>query len=476
MMWLLVLAVVGADGARAGEQEQAALRALLGDPRLRGARIGVLVADLWSGETLAAHEPGQVLVPASNQKLLISVAALEHWGPAHRFATPLYAAGLVDGVVSGPLWVEGRGDPSLVSERLWSLAEELRLRGVREIPDGLAIDGSYFAGAGHHPDWHPLSQRAYEAPTAAFAANYSSFRIEVSPALEPGALARLDLAPRADYFRTRAEARTVPGRGRLNLGIATLADASGERVHSAGSVQADGRPDSFWRSVALPERYAASVLRLQLESQGIRVGPGLQFGLRPVDAPELLSFEGARLAEQVALLNKFSNNFIAEQLLKCLGAETYGAPGTWEKGARALEAWLAGAGIADAHTIVADGSGLSARNRVSPATLVAVLRRGARDPDSGPEFLASLPLGGRDGTLRERDLADRTGVRAKTGHLRAAASLSGVLPGMDGRALVFSVIVNGARRGPEDVDAALDAFVSALGSPRPDQRVSDVAD
>ncbi|HXZ86195.1 MAG TPA: D-alanyl-D-alanine carboxypeptidase/D-alanyl-D-alanine-endopeptidase, partial [Myxococcota bacterium] len=297
MAWAVALALVVPASARAGSVEEAALRALLADPRLRGASAGALVADLWTGETLAAHEPERVLVPASNQKILTSVAALEHWGPTHRFATPLYAAGVTDGVVDGPLWVEGHGDPSLVSERLWSLAEELRLRGVRAIPDGIAIDASFFGGAAQHPDWYPLSQRAYEAPTAAFAANYSTFRVEVSPANAPGGLARLEIAPRADYFQARAEARTVPGLGRLMLGITQLADASGERVYTSGSVAANSAPDSFWRSVALPERYAASVLRLQLEAQGIHVGPGLQFGARPPEDPELLSFPGAPLSE-----------------------------------------------------------------------------------------------------------------------------------------------------------------------------------
>jgi D-alanyl-D-alanine carboxypeptidase/D-alanyl-D-alanine-endopeptidase (penicillin-binding protein 4) len=458
-----------APGPRSNGADEA-LRALLAHPALRGARAAVLVADLWTGEVVAAHEAGRALVPASNQKLLIAVAVLDRWGPMHRFVTPVHVQRMADGIVEGPLWVEGRGDPSLVSERLWSFAEELRLLGVRAIPDGIGVDATYFAGPAHHPDWHPLSQRAYEAPTAAFAANYSTFRIEVLPGLGPGALARLDLAPRTDYFRTRADALTVPGRGRLMLGIARLADASGERVSISGSVASDRGPETFWRSVSLPERYAASVLRLQLEAHGIRVGPGLVVGARPPETVELLQFPGAPLAELVASLNKFSNNFIAEQLAKCLGAEVYGAPGTWEKGARALETWLAERGMGDAQTVVADASGLSARNRVSPATLVALLRYAARDPDWGPELLASLSLGGRDGTLRERSLADRSGVRAKTGHLRAVTSLSGVLPGSDGRALVFSVIVNGARRGRTDVDAALDAFVSALGAPRGPQR------
>jgi D-alanyl-D-alanine carboxypeptidase/D-alanyl-D-alanine-endopeptidase (penicillin-binding protein 4) len=100
---------------------------------------------------------------------------------------------------------------------------------------------------------------------------------------------------------------------------------------------------------------------------------------------------------------------------------------------------------------------------VSAAALVALVRAAGASFAWGPEFLASLPLGGRDGTLEDRMPSEAPPVvRAKTGHLRHAASLSGVALARDGERLAFSVIVNGARGGWEDVDAAVDAFVSAL--------------
>jgi D-alanyl-D-alanine carboxypeptidase/D-alanyl-D-alanine-endopeptidase (penicillin-binding protein 4) len=102
---------------------------------------------------------------------------------------------------------------------------------------------------------------------------------------------------------------------------------------------------------------------------------------------------------------------------------------------------------------------------VSPATLTRVVRHAAASFAYGPEFVASLPLGGLDGTLEDRMDGAAGGVRAKTGHLRHVASLSGVAPGPDGELLAFSVLVNGARGGYEDVDAAVDAFVAALAGP-----------
>ena len=167
------------------------------------------------------------------------------------------------------------------------------------------------------------------------------------------------------------------------------------------------------------------------------------------------------MAEIVRLLNKFSNNFIAEQLLKGLGAERSGQPGSWENGTRALREMLTEQDLLGRGAVIADGSGLSPRNRISPRSLVQIIQAAARDFDSGPEFLASLPHGGLDGTLEDR-IKDGAQVRAKTGHLRHVAALSGVVRSSTGRRLAFSVLVNGGRGGRVAVDDAIDAFVSEI--------------
>jgi D-alanyl-D-alanine carboxypeptidase/D-alanyl-D-alanine-endopeptidase (penicillin-binding protein 4) len=460
-LWLSLSGVTWAEDGALG----LALDRFVRSPALRGARIGVVVEELESGRRLLEHAADSALVPASNQKLLIAAAALAHWGPSHRFETPVLVEGeLDDGVLEGALWIVGQGDPSLVSESLWRLAEEVRLRGIREIRGGLGIDTTLFDGAYFHPDWEPVTSRAYYAPTSAWSANFSSFRIEVAPGARVGEPAQVRLAPATPYFRTLTDAITLRGGGQLSLDVNVLPDGTGESVRVTGSISADRAPVTFWRAVALPERYAAAVLRAQLEAQGIRVGSRVRFAPAPAESRELLRFAGEPLALQVRLLDKYSNNFVAEQLTKRLGADLYGAPGSWEKGVRALGEHLRSIGAFDAGTVIADGSGLSARDRVAPATLARVIRAGARSFAYGPEFLASLPIGGRDGTLETRmqDLA--LTVRAKTGHLQRVASLSGVVSDSAGERVVFSLLVNGARGSSLDVDAALDAFVASLGA------------
>jgi D-alanyl-D-alanine carboxypeptidase/D-alanyl-D-alanine-endopeptidase (penicillin-binding protein 4) len=234
-------------------------------------------------------------------------------------------------------------------------------------------------------------------------------------------------------------------------------------VRVTGALSADRAASTFWRAIALPERYAASVLRQQLEAQGVRVAPRVRIGPAPETARELLRFKGEPLSLQVRLLDKFSNNFVAEQLTKMLGAELYGAPATWEKGARALAAYLETTRIVDPAQVIADGSGLSPRNRVAPATLAAVIRRSAQRFEFGPEFLAALPIGGREGTLEERMQDGTVPIRAKTGHLRRVSALSGLVPGPGGTVRVFSILVNGSRGDAAGVDDAIDAFVERLG-------------
>jgi D-alanyl-D-alanine carboxypeptidase/D-alanyl-D-alanine-endopeptidase (penicillin-binding protein 4) len=461
---LVALSLAIASGARAEDPSLApALDRLLRSPALRGARVGVVVEELASGRRLLAHAPDTALVPASNQKLLIASAALAHWGPAHRFETPILIEGEpADGVLEGALWVLGRGDPSLVSESFWKLAEEVRLKGIREIRGGIGVDSSYFDDSYFHPDWQPVTSRAYYAPTSAFSANYSSFRIDVAPGERVGEPAQVRLAPSIPYFRTLGDALTLRGGGKLALDVGVLPEGTGESVRVTGSVSADRAPTTFWRAVALPERYAAALLRAQLEAQGVRVGARVQFGPPPPGARELLQFEGEPIALQVRLLQKYSNNFVAEQLTKLLGAEVYGAPGSWEKGVRALGEHLRSLGVPSGGTVIADGSGLSARDRVAPATLAALIRASAASFADGPEFLSSLPIGGRDGTLETRLDGAAGLVRAKTGHLQRVASLSGVVSGEDGGFRVFSLLVNGARGNSLDVDAAIDVFVASL--------------
>jgi D-alanyl-D-alanine carboxypeptidase/D-alanyl-D-alanine-endopeptidase (penicillin-binding protein 4) len=439
---------------------------LLAEPALRGARVSVLVSR-EGGEEILDNRAARPMVPASSLKIVTAAAALAFWGPTHHFETPVLADGELgaDGVLHGDLWLVGRGDPSLVSEQLWKLAEDLRLTGLREVRGSLGIDSTYFDDVRWHPDWGKGERRAYQAPVSAFTANYSSFRIEVAPGPQPGDPLRLDVAPRVPYFRVEPGGRTLARRGRLRLELAPNPDGTGETVRVVGSLRAGEEARTYWRSVSHPDAYAAAIVRAQLEAHGVKVRGATRFGTAPDGARELMRFKGESLGRIVWKLNKFSNNFIAEQLTKGLGAARFGAPGSWSKGRKALVESLEAVGGTEPGETLADGSGLSAHNRLSARTLVRLLRSTAKRFDYGPEFIASLPLGGLDGTLEDRLEGEDVTVRAKTGHLNGVSSLCGVVPTDTGEErLIFAVIVNGARASSEDVDAALDRFVVGLAA------------
>jgi D-alanyl-D-alanine carboxypeptidase/D-alanyl-D-alanine-endopeptidase (penicillin-binding protein 4) len=177
------------------------------------------------------------------------------------------------------------------------------------------------------------------------------------------------------------------------------------------------------------------------------------------------------MAEIVQLCMKYSNNSIAESLVKNLAAWAGVDPkdepqrqGDWAYGIRALRHELEVLGVDLGEAKLVDGSGLSIQNRVTPRTLVQALRAGAGSFRVGPEFVASLPIAERDGTLEKRLEGGDGRIRAKTGLLSDASvtALSGFVERGDGETLVFSIIVNGHAGGSAAAMDAVDRVAWAL--------------
>lgn len=458
----------GSDAANeeAGRALGEALEAALGAPGLRGARVSALVVERGSGRTLFAEQAERALVPASNLKVLTALAALATFGPSHRFTTEVLAPAAPgeDGAVEA-LYLRGGGDPALTSERLWRLAADLRLRGLRRVAGPLVVDDAHFDAERWHPEWGKVSARAYHAPVGALAANYGAFRVVVTPGPEPGAPARVAVDPPVPYLRVESAARTVPpGTRRAGLVVEREAAGDRERVRVRGGIAAGSEAQSFWRSVARPARYAGAVARLQLEANGIAVEGPVRRGRAPGSATRLLAFEGAPLAEIVRLFVKNSNNFVAESLVKSIGARVAGAPGSWERGVPALRHVLQRLGLGGPGLRLVDGSGLAYENRLSARTLVEALRAADRSFAFGAELRAALPLAAADGTLEERADGARGRVRAKTGLLTRVTGLSGYARTAGGREVVFSLLANGYRRGDAAAMRAVDGFAAALAA------------
>jgi D-alanyl-D-alanine carboxypeptidase/D-alanyl-D-alanine-endopeptidase (penicillin-binding protein 4) len=430
------------------------LEGALAHPGFRGATVGVLVVRSADGQVLFERGADRPLAPASNLKVLTALAALQTFGPAYRFTTRLTADRTpdADGAV-GALAVRGAGDPALTSEEWWRVAADLRRRGLRRVRGELILDDTYFDQQRWLPSWGGISARAFHAAVGALAANYGSFAVEITPER------RIAIDPPVPYF----ELVDRTGSGATHA-LTVDRDSTGDRdrVTVAGKLPAAGSSTTVFRSASDPARYAAAVLRMQLAAQGIIVDGPDRVAPVPAGFSELLAFEGKPLADIVRLLMKYSNNNIAEMLVKAIGAHDAGPPGSWPNGLAAMQRQLASLGVDLRGLVLVDGSGLSPDDRVTPRALVGALRAANASFAFGPEYLAALPLAARDGTLSKRAAGAIDRVRAKTGLINGVAALSGFARLHDGTDVAFSILVNGYTRGDAEAMAANDVFAEAL--------------
>lgn len=482
---LLVLGVAGAGRAESpgSSREEVSplaqrLDLLLRKGALANASVGVLVERARDGGIVYSHGADQLFIPASNQKILTSLASLARFGPSHRFATRIWAPEAIDGEGDvAALLIEGGGDPTLGSEDWWRLAADLRTAGLRGVRGDLRIEDDLFDGPSWHPSWGDVSARAYHAPIGALNANLGAFVVSVWPRADAGSAARVAVDPPVDYLRLRNLARTASRRAQPDLAVDRLAGATDEGiaeeiVRVEGSVRKGDPGDLIARSVLDPGLYAGSLLLHQLRANGIAVEGIVRRAPRGEESfTPVLERPGRSLAEIVRVCLKQSSNAVAETLVKNLGAWDGPSPGArpsqkgdWTGGIRAMRGELARLGVDLDRAHLVDGSGLSLQNRLSPRMLVHALRIARDSFRFGPEFVAALPIAHRDGTL-ERRLEQAEGrIRAKTGLLSDAGvtALSGYVDRPDGETLIFSILVNGKGGGGEAGMEAVDRIAEAL--------------
>ncbi len=433
---------------------------------LQPVQESVHVVRLSDGATLFAQDPDLELTPASVSKLVTAAAVLDALTPAFRFQTKVYHTGRRQGgVINGDLVVVGDGDPFLVSEKMWQMAVDLRNLGISAIKGDLIIDDRLFddeardksrlAGA-------VSSSRAYDAPVSAFGVNFNTFAVMVVPGPAVGSPARTVLDPyHLSGIRIQSDAKTTNGSGRDGIRVSRVLDGkSGQEViHVAGSIGVSAEPTKIYRSVGDYRSAAGEYLRAFLEAQAISIAGSTRLGALPAERQLLYTLDGYPMQKVIEGLNKYSNNYIADVLVKRVGAkfpsngQITDAPGagTYQNGIAVIEKFMRNrVGIKTPFTI-RNGSGLSTENRLTARQMTQLLSYMETRMDLFPEFLASLPAAGWDGTLRDRLTSEQKKleggkVRAKTGTLTepvSVASLAGYVRHPRHGWIAFAMIENG---------------------------------
>ncbi|MBA3550106.1 MAG: D-alanyl-D-alanine carboxypeptidase/D-alanyl-D-alanine-endopeptidase [Nannocystis sp.] len=454
---------------RAGWLKEKFTTALTSRPQLSRAKVGYYAVDLTTGAILVAQEPEKGLNLASNAKLLTSVAALRGLGGGFRWRTSVHATSLpdVDGKVTGNLYIKGRGDPMLSLESLRQLAHDVAARGVLSVEGNLVVDGSYFDNVTEPPHFNeqPKETAAFRAPVASFGVNRSSYTVTVLA--QPEGKAKVTVDPSlGDYLKlTKDEVTSVTeGRTRLRLDAKPRRDQIA--LELTGTIRQGQGSWDLRRRVDDPARFAAEVFLRALAENGVKLGRrSVSFGTVPASSKLIATHDSATLADVLRSMNKSSDNYVAECVMKTLGAETKAAPNaTWADGVAAVRGRLAEIGVTGTYRSE-NGSGLFASTEVSAKQLVSLLAAAHRDYRIGPDLVASLPTGGYDGTLARRFKGKPAmgRVRAKTGTLDRVKTLAGYVAVESNHVIAFAILVNdipGGQRGL--VTLAADDMVGAL--------------
>jgi D-alanyl-D-alanine carboxypeptidase/D-alanyl-D-alanine-endopeptidase (penicillin-binding protein 4) len=429
---------------------------------------GVVVYSLDEGRVVYAFHPDELLNPASNTKIFTTAAALARLGSDYRFLTEVYVdAAPRDGVVEGNLTLRGHGDPSFVSERIWQMSNDLWHAGLREVKGDLILDDSAFDAVVEGPGWdQDRSDRAYMAPISGLSCNYSSFALFVAPGDRPGSKARVEIEPMSAYFKVDNRVLTGSGSRRLHK-----PSTSGHMNHDGYHVVVTGRvpvgqpTTTLWRRVGDPTLYCGETVKELLARRGIKVHGKVRKATVAPTAVLFYTTESETLDLLIKRVNKQSQNFVAESILKTLGSRD--APGSWPGGVDAVADFLDHeVGIPRHSYLMKNGSGLNDVNRFSPAQVVKVLAYMYPRLTLAPEYLSSLGIAGKDGTVRFRmggtPAVGR--VRAKTGTLEDVTALSGYAESASGHHYAFSILVNDYPDTLRQAIAAEDQIAVALAS------------
>jgi D-alanyl-D-alanine carboxypeptidase/D-alanyl-D-alanine-endopeptidase (penicillin-binding protein 4) len=439
-------------------------------PPLHRTSWGILVHDAATGRVLYEQNAERHFIPASNTKLVIGVVAMGTFGPDHRYRTPLLLAGR-DADSASALIVAGSGDPTW-SDRFHddatvpidSMAALVAATGVRAIGT-LVLDVSRFRDELVNGTWEVGDLPGiYAPPIDAIAAADGTFDLVVTGGSAPGEPAAAAVAgPLTQPVRAELATDTAGARTVLRIDYSARRDS----IYITGSVGA-GSVDTVTRAVTQPARTVGGALVALLAARGVSVDSvsvvrdsTTAAALRS-NAQVVGEWVSPPMRDIVSVILRPSQNWVAEQVLKSLGAE-FGDGGSWSEGIAVEREYLyAAAGVDSGAVNLRDGSGMSAQNLLSPEATVRMLMHARAQPwnDAFRDALAAPGMEGSTLSGRLRPLEGR--VFAKTGTISNVNALSGYLIGPDGRDIVFSILTNGTGLPSGIVRNAMDEILLAV--------------
>lgn len=454
LLLLLTLFSTGSAHSAALPREVGAALARAGIPT---DSVAIEVRALGATTPLLSLHARQAMNPASTMKLLTTYAGLELLGPAWTWQTEAWLEGtLKEGVLEGNLVLKGYGDPKFTIEQFWLWLHELRGRGLRDIRGDLVLDRSYFELPPHDPaafDNDPL--RAYNVGPDALLLNFNTLRLRYLP---DGNTLKVISEPPLDGVNLDNQLTPEPGKDCDKWDERLKIQARGDSVILQGGYPSECGEREQNLSVLPHSRFVATVFAaLWQELGGMLRGTAREGQLGP-NAKLFSRHRSEPLGNVIRDINKFSNNVMARQLYLTLGARD-GGKATLAASEQAVHAWLQSKGLNFPELVLENGAGLSRRERISARHLADLLQMAANSP-VGAEFIASLPILGVDGSVKNRlkDSPAASHAHLKTGTLEGVKAIAGYVRSQSGKEWIVVFLINhdNARAGQEAQDRLIE--------------------
>lgn len=457
--------------------------------------LGVLV--LKGDATVLSHQADRPMQPASTMKLVTTMVSLERLGPAFRGRTELRTTGEIEGsVLRGNLVLKGGADADLSGEALENMLRALHYQGVRRIEGDLVLDRSLWQPARLDvgiPPFDESPEAYYNVIPDALIVNKNMLQVDMRST------------------NKRLQLRMQPELDRVSIGSdMTLVDADCAKWEDGWKLpeavrEKNGRikvllhgtfPKDCARTYSINvldrDDYIDRLFRQKWKELGGKFSGKVVEGAAPPESRLLAEHTSRMLPEVVRDTNKPSDNLLARTLFLSLGslqpdpaAGSFALPAsgetTFARADAAVREWMRSHRIDDTGLVMENGSGLSRLERITPQQMGYLLAAGLRS-NWAPEFQASMPIAGIDGTLRRRLQGTPAAGRArlKTGTLRNVVALAGYVPDANGVQTVFVAMVNSEQAGNGRGRAVLDALVdwvarSGAVQPQPATQAAPVA-
>jgi D-alanyl-D-alanine carboxypeptidase/D-alanyl-D-alanine-endopeptidase (penicillin-binding protein 4) len=428
-------------------------------PTLRGAHIGLLAVDTARGTTLYSRNAGDSFQPGSNFKLLVGSASIEKLGTSFAFVTQALTSGtVVNGTLTGDLYLRGGGDAHLTAKDLDAAAAAVVAAGITKVTGSVIGDATRYDTRRIPRGWNWDDFPFYYAPPiSALDLEENVIHAYMKPGLAVGDPVTLRVYPATTAFNIDNQLTTGPA-GSADTSDNTRPWDEPRTIRLTGTLPLGSKETGdIEAAVPDPAEYAVDVFTKALTAHGVTViGAEQTGGAAPSTAQVVWTHTSETMPQLMADFWWPSDNLMGELFLKELSVASDSTPGSDAGGAAFERKWLASIGVDPTQISIADGSGLSNYDRITPDAWVKILQHDWNGPNR-QLILGALPVAGVVGTLRRSFLGTpaEKNVWAKTGSIDDVRAISGYIRTARHGAVTFSLLLDDWNEGAPGAAAGL---------------------